>query len=387
MITGTALSAATLAQPEGLAPFPAIGAQCHLVKSSEFLIANLELEFRLSHSESAFYKFLIANVLRFFLPLYLCEAGSEVLLEVLLKEADEVGKAENFAFRFEESGIGDLGLGETSGDLGDVGGVDVAFLRAELKTLAREECAGRLQLVEGRPVEGSLRIEFAGGLAKRVARGGYAGVGLDGSDQLIDGSEETSRGIEKKLIPRNVDIDGLAVRDFNLRHRTVAIVIHTGSGGRVQSERLRLHLRPGEKVRPARPCVSDAKQLLLNSLQLLCNRLPVACRETRVACLHAERDGLIDHANSRVQRRVRDLQRALQISDVALERVCRRLCRVVQNKRGDAGRIVGWRIDRPAGSELEIGGVQLLLQAIETGKNVGNDIGTYADRHVRYLSC
>ena len=306
---------------------------------------------------------------------------------MLLEEADEVGEAENFAFRLEQRRIGNFSLAESGSDLGDVSGIDVVFLRAELKVLAREEGTGRLELIERRAVEGSLRVEFACGLAERIARGGIPAVGLDRGDQLIDGSEETASRDSEKADPRNVDIHGLAVRDFNLRHRIVAIVIHTGSRGRIQGERLRLHLRAGEEVCPARPCVSDAKELLLNSLQLLCNRLPVACRETRVACLDAERDGLIGDANSRVQRRVRDLQRALQISDVALERVCRRLCCVVQHKCRRAGRVVGRRIDRPAGSKLEIGGVQLLLQTIETGKNIGNDIGTYADRHVSHLSC
>ncbi len=84
---------------------------------------------------------------------------------MLLQEADQVGQAQDLAFRFEQSGIGHLGLAESSGHFGDVRSVDVVFLGGELKVLARKECAGRLQLVEGRAIEGSLGIEFAGGLS------------------------------------------------------------------------------------------------------------------------------------------------------------------------------------------------------------------------------
>ena len=113
--------------------------RCHPARSSNFLIANLELELSLSHSESAFYKFLIANILRFsrrrgyraFFLLSLCHSGSGLLLE----EADEVGEAEDLAFSLKQGGIGDLGLAESGGDFGNVRSVDIAFLRTELEIL------------------------------------------------------------------------------------------------------------------------------------------------------------------------------------------------------------------------------------------------------------
>ena len=50
----------------------------------------------------------------------------------LLKEAEDIGQVQDFGFAFEQRRVGDLRLAELRGHLGDVGAVDVGFLRGKL---------------------------------------------------------------------------------------------------------------------------------------------------------------------------------------------------------------------------------------------------------------